>query len=474
MTESSYVRRAALILACALLAACSEEVGDEVANANGNQSGPTLSGNLPVVVTLPPNPPDPLSVRPNFDDFSWQTFIALNWPVDPSTRGAPLNPNVPATLTSAGNSYASVWGSYRDAYELYTYPARPVPFDGPDSRPPVCGDNAAGRRTLIMSTKVGTDLQDGDEAFSFPLVDQNNNYIYYEVRFNRDQYGFVRGADNNPASWLYNPSALMAAEQQGPIQMPAGSQNPAVQGAVMVKAAWKQLTGADDASRYFTLPAQIYDTTGATPVCRTVTIGLIGLHIAHKLTGQPQWVWSSFEQVDNVPLDNGQPPWPGHPMTLNNGTTTPQTQGGWANRPASQQLVPAANRSPTQVTRFNPIPTTPTGQSTVDINNQYRAALAGTPWAYYQLVITQWPTNPSQFRIKESGGVYPADSGAPFPVNNAVNTTMETYFQSGRDAAGAGGNSCMQCHYGAGETDYSWSLRLRTQTPTRAPAQTAR
>ena len=31
------------------------------------------------------------------------------------------------------------------------------------------------------------------------------------------------------------------------------------------------------------------------------------------------------------------------------------------------------------------------------------------------------------------------------------------------NAAGAGGNSCMQCHYGAGDADFSWSLVLRSK-----------
>ena len=51
----------------------------------------------------------------------------------------------------------------------------------------------------------------------------------------------------------------------------------------------------------------------------------------------------------------------------------------------------------------------------------------------------------------ENGGIYPQDSGAAFPVNGAVNTTMETYFQTQNDAAGAGGNSCMSCHYQGGQ-----------------------
>ena len=28
-------------------------------------------------------------------------------------------------------------------------------------------------------------------------------------------------------------------------------------------------------------------------------MGLVGLHIAHKTQHAPQWIWSTFEQVDN-------------------------------------------------------------------------------------------------------------------------------------------------------------------------------
>jgi hypothetical protein len=309
-----------------------------------------------------------------------------------------------------------------------------------------------------MAAKSGTLLQDVDQAFSYPLVDQNNNYVYYEIRFNADQYEFVRG------NGLYLSKNLMAAEMKAPIAMPISSAKPYRQGAVMLKAAWKQLASSDDLSRYYTVNARIYDTSQRQPVCRDVTMGLIAFHIGHKVDGFAQWIWSSFEQVDNVPNDDGSKPAGG--MTLNNGTADPKTVGGWASRPDSKHLVPPDKRVKAQVVRFNQIPTTPAGQSTVDINRLYRKALANTVWANYQLVITQWPAAPvpqTQFKPKENQGVYPQDAGGPFPVNNAVNTAMETFFQSQSDAAGAGGNSCMQCHYGAGDADFSWSLVLRSK-----------
>jgi hypothetical protein len=421
--------------------------------------GPTgISGILPVVVNVPPNL-TPEQSRPFFDDFSWRSFIALAWPAAPGQRGVPQSPNDPSVFLNAGKAYPTVWGTYRDAYDLYRLDdVTPTAFASAEATNTICGPGALGSKILLMAAKSGSLLQDVDQAFSYPLVDQNNNYVYYEIHFNADQYEFVRG------NGLYIAKNLMAAEMKAPIAMPISSPQPYQQGAVMLKAAWKQMTPADDPSRYYTVNATIYDTSQRQPACRNVTVGLIGFHIGHKVDGLAQWVWSSFEQVDNVPNDDGSKP--AGRMSLNNGTGDPKTVDGWANRPEVKREVPADKRVKAQITRFNPIPTTPAGSSTVDINNFYRKAIETTVWANYQLVITQWPASPvpqSQFKPKENQGVYPQDAGQPFPVNNAVNTAIESFFQSQSDAAGAGGNSCMQCHYGAGIADFSWSLVLRSK-----------
>jgi hypothetical protein len=94
------------------------------------------------------------------------------------------------------------------------------------------------------------------------------------------------------------------------------------------------------------------------------------------------------------------------------------------------------------------------------VNQLYHTLLDSTVWVNYQLVITQWPTNAKSFQPFGSG-LYPAAAGQPFPVNGATNTTAETYFQSQQDAYAAGGNSCMQCHWGASKADFSWGLLRR-------------
>lgn len=200
------------------------------------------------------------------------------------------------------------------------------------------------------------------------------------------------------------------------------------------------------------------------------TVLLVGLHIGHKVSPFTQWVWSTFEQVDNVPPDAGVTPPPAPPpggYSFNNGTGSPATPNGYDYKPpvgpSIQVGAPQTTLRPVQVTRINPIPNTPQGASTRDFNTYYQQLLKGTAWQYYQLIVTQWPFQPGldNFVLMQNGGIYPRDAGAAFPVYGAINTTMETYFQTQNDATGAGGNSCMECHYGAGQSDFSWGLNRR-------------
>lgn len=413
---------------------------------------PYLSG---VVPTLVPARPDsaqtPEQSRPWFDAFSWQMFIAMNWPASGEGRGNALNPADSATFLGAANGTPTVWGTYKASWELFDQgSARPTPFDDWNASVEPCGGVDAGHRVMGFTSKGNSVLDESAEAFSYPLVDQQRNYARFEVRYNRAQYDTIRGPDANPDLWLYLSRNWLG---NVPFQMPA-SDSAGTVGAIMVKAAWRPMTAVDDTTRYYTMPAQVADSTGA---CTTVTVGLVGFHVASKLEAFPEWIWSTFEHVSNVPGAGASGP----PYSFNNGLDTPLTPTGWAHRPTTTALLPEGERVPVQVTRLNDIPNTPTGASTQDINEIYRQFLSGTVWSNYQLVMTQWPSLPSQFTLPDSGGVYPRDAGAAFPQYGATNTVMETYFQARSDAQGAGGNSCMQCHWQAGKTDFSWGMLRR-------------
>lgn len=410
---------------------------------------PVLSGNLPLTVTIPSKVNSPEEARPFFDSFSWQELIALNWPAAPNgPRGAPDRPNDPGVFLNAANGTTVVWGTYKEDYELFNQGQnRPAAWEAPNTSVGVCPGAPAGQKVFVRYTKGDSVVEISNQAFSYPLIDQSLNYAVYEVLFNQAQYNFIRGADSDPASWLYLVKNLAARE---PVSMPT-STPPATQGALMVKAGWKILDPAkDNPAHFYTVTAQVYDPLGKT--CSAQSVGLVGLHLVQKLAAFPEWIWSTFEQVENVPASGTTAA--GH-YSFNNGTNSPATVGGYANRPPvmAPRLQPKSDRKPVQVTRLNTIP-----DSTAALNPKFQALLGKTVWRYYQLVFTQWPTQPLRFKTMEAGGLYPADSGGAFPVNGVTNSVMETYFQSPTDAAGAGGNSCMSCHYRAGQSDFSWTL----------------
>lgn len=433
----------------------------EVVKPTLSQSGinlPALSGNVPLSVTIPEGfKGQPVNFRPFFDIFSWEMFIALNWPVDENSRGVPKSPDDPNTFLNMTNSTPVVWTSYKNQFDLFSQGSnRPSAWNSWENSVNLCGNTSPKH---VFGTAKGATLDGGeiDEAFSYPLIDQAKNYILFEMRYNEAQYNFIRGDDADPSSWFYlrkNLSKYLMANNDS-LVMPASAE-PNTFGAIMVKAAWKELTAADDESMYYAINEEVYDPT--TKTCNTKKMGLTGLHLVQKLDGFEQWIWSSFEHRNNVPGSGAQ-----EPYTLNNGTNTPVTRGGWANRPSSIAVNNnKASRVPTQVTRFNEIPVTPADSSTVVINETYQKLLANTVWANYQLVITQWPTQSDDFIIYgHRGGIYPNASGQPFPINGCTNTSAETYFQAPNDATGKGGNSCMSCHYQTSSTDFSWSLNLK-------------
>jgi hypothetical protein len=282
-----------------------------------------------------------------------------------------------------------------------------------------------------------------NQAFSNPVIDQQLQYARYEIRFNAAEYNKIRGDDNTPSSWLYIAANLNAAL---PITFPMSDES--TYGALELKAAWKPMTASDDKKRYYIVNALVLDP--ATNTCSNQQMGLVGFHIAHKTAPFTEWVWSTFEHVDNVAGE--------HP-SFNNGTPTPPTPNGYdLATPQYPPLIAPAERKAVQVTRVNPIPTTPPMFSTVDLNASFQQLVAGTVWENYQLIATQWPTQPQNFNRQ---GTYPQDCGSPFPQDGVANTTAETYFQT----MATGMNSCMNCHYQTAAADFSWVLPLRVQQP---------
>jgi hypothetical protein len=234
-----------------------------------------------------------------------------------------------------------------------------------------------------------------------------------------------------------------------------------------VKAAWRILTDKDTPAirrRYYVVKdAEVLDVAkslrAGAAVCAKHDIALVGLHIVIKTTYRPQWIWSSFEHIDNVPpvgadaarepdaKDANVPYSYNDPQRVQHLTSfdSPEMLAVSASHP------PKVDPDPTQVVRTHPI-----NSEMMAMNRAYWALpeIRNTVWANYMLVTTQWPTVTQPDEPTNSGEPFPGgfvDPNQPVdvyqlsannfgPPPNLANTTMETYLQEPS-------SSCMACHH---------------------------
>jgi len=215
---------------------------------------PVVSGNIPRQVVITGNPSTPQDARPFFDIFSWESFIALNWPAS-NARGVPSDPNNPSVFFNAPNGAPVVWGTYKDSFDLFgQQDKRPSSWESPTSLISPCPGASTNQKTLIFTTKGDTPLMQTKQAFSFPLVDQRSNFVYFDIRYDEAEYNFIRGQDTDQSSWLYLLKNLMPKEnQQFGVQMPMTTTS--TLGSIMVKAAWRISSSSDDCSDADSSPA---------------------------------------------------------------------------------------------------------------------------------------------------------------------------------------------------------------------------
>ena len=163
----------------------------------------------------------------------------------------------------------------------------------------------------MLATKSGIDDigQAGIGDLAGPLVAQNGRYVRYQTLYNRAAFDAIVGhkfylRDHLPVIPSPRPDTPV-------FQFPNGS--------IAIKAAWLDMAGFSRArrKRFYTRKAVVKDP--ASGKCSTVTVGLVGLHIVQKTASRPQWIWSSFEQVDTAPNFQGAV----GTFTLNDGTPGP-------------------------------------------------------------------------------------------------------------------------------------------------------
>lgn len=402
-------------------------------NPNPPCPGSTCATSITPVLSTPPVDACPRfgEFQSDVDVFSWNTFVALNWPADTDTCLANTGSSI---LTGQG---PVVWETYPQDSDLFLAPDAGSPGAWCSFNTPAALDKQLRRlsklspaaRRQVASARVDKvlvfDAKTSDtivekfggigQAVGGPLTDQNGRFVRYEKRVNLDEYNYL--ITNN----LWN-----AAGQNGvTVSFPTGpDQNPGPcdggpcgpTGAMELKASWKVLSPSEIASkRFYMRQAIVFNdeagdpSPGATPV----TVGLVGLHIIHKTQTQASWFWSTFEHVDNTTSSFFNP----HCTDCAQNTQTAQAP--------YTELAPDGGplNAPVQVVRTTPI------QADPGLNAYYRGLLKGSVWENYQLISTQWAT----------GG---APQGTP-PI--LANVTMETFIQPT--------SSCMGCHQGATTAD---------------------
>ena len=262
------------------------------------------------------------------------------------------------------------------------------------------------RKTLLLGniSAVGElspikPLDDIKQAFTGPLVDQNGNFVYYEILMDPNEVRYI--CENK----LYSiDGQIDFSKTHKTLDLPSGVDTQDASGAFELKLAWKILEAGDDPARYLTMPAVVATAVNGQQVDKNVRVGLVGMHIAHKSKSSPQWIWSTFEQVDNLDVDpvahsKLKPSFfdPGCPTCVPNQEPS-KKNGNWIPSPK------------TQAVRAIPIP-----NDKRDLNVEAELALAkiGSPLQYYQLIDTQWPTDPAAAPTPWTAGLPGAITNKP-------------------------------------------------------------
>ena len=411
---------------CVLVTVISAVLGTPAVSAQPTAKCPSPVPKAPPTTIAPQVPEDvciPAGFAGNpidfFDDYSWRSFIALIWPAKSGQRGQPdllAKPGLP--------NRPLVFETYKAEWEVFQ-PLGKAPAPWPDyTGVNPCKLATVGFDDLILAafSKFENLGQAGFGDLVGPIVAQNGTYVRFLTGFNEVEFKQILDEKLYLRENLKDKTLATAA--------------------IDIKAAWIDMAGIKHPDRYYTREAHVLDLiTGS---CVKKTVGLVGLHIVQKTPTRPQWIWSTFEHIDNVP-----PSQPGEALTFNAMNGQPMPKGNPYKFPPPEQAPPPYN-----VERVKGI-----HSQTEATNNRYRTTLRnlGSSWQFYQLVMTQWPLSVGD----------PTKDGRPnntFPgvgaATSFANTVLETFDQEQINTG------CMNCHnVTRKDTDFLWSLNTRAWPP---------
>jgi hypothetical protein len=370
-------------------------------------------------------PADPSNC--DFHQFAWQSFLYL------------VNPATPPALTF--ETFMADAGIFVPSGQTPTPYGQPAPQGG--SCPTgaklqlrQADRTSGGSATVANAGELGDIFQAGSAE---PLVDQANRFVHYGVSYNQTQYDYLTTCD------LYREACfdqtLAPGGATSSVDFPAGSTE--------LKTAWHVVETCnlpdspkpctpEDASDFYTTTAVVEPYSASDPSCVAVTVALVGMHVVTKTPLHPEWIWATFEHVDNAPdcaNPSEKPPeggWTFYDPTCTGTACTPNT---YVNGCGKDEYDPTCKTQvPIQVCREAAVGAGTTGnaENVLALNAGVMALLPkGSVWNNYELVGTLW--------LDQSQPV-PPERGSSF----LANTTAETYVQS--VVTDATPTNCLTCH----------------------------
>jgi hypothetical protein len=328
----------------------------------------------------------------NFQIFSWQSFLAL---VQPS-----------------GSSGQLVFETYMSSDGLFV----------PDGQKPLAWGNEPWPLTL-----GGITLQAGS---SNDLVAQSGVEVQYDMSVNQTMYDYVTG------DTLYNATCFNNGGNN--VHVPPSENVATDPQSIELKTAWLPMSPCDS-TKYHCVTALVNN--------QKTTVGLIGFHVVHKLPDHQEWIWSTFEHVDNSPdcaqvsnPPSGYSSWSffktGFVPVGKSCTACASEDGSGCdaatecNTFVSDTTIPNICRTQ-QLTTLTCDPTQPLSDDVNDVvclnPSVWNLLPSNSVWRNYMLVGTVW-FKPGMTQPDTSGQVPP--TGQAFTGNtNLSNTAMETYTQ---------------------------------------------
>jgi hypothetical protein len=399
-----------------------------------------------------------------FDFYSWLTFIALNSPADGRTR---IDKSLPNTKTK--------WEDRANFKQLLDVmlPNGEEPEWDKKSPPPGCESEFKPESDMAIEMIEETFNQPFKTG---PLIDQQGNYALFDILMNKEMFDYIKQHK------LYSKTEQQSeTNSKLKIDFPAGENSPkdgtpGHPGGIIIKVSWKILDSEAEKRRFHTVDAVISMPRHGSenPRCLRKTLGLVGFHVMHKTATRLQWIWTSFEHVDNVPEQSEvrkQKSWNFYKF-CNTTACPPVNQTPprpWEPKPSLALKFDGPFRS--QIVRRTPLT-----DDTKKMNKKFQEILRGTVWENYMLLSTQWPSdfncaqktvhNPATIPLPDTDFEKEPDMNcAPAPTFLA-NSTLETYSQGDSPLASS---SCMACHGNA--TSYQLAPRdAETPGPDGKPA----